>query len=371
MENRDDTFYMKRALYLAKKAEGYTSPNPLVGAVVVKEGEIIGEGYHKKAGGPHAEVFALEKAGKKAKNATLFVNLEPCCHIGKTSACSLKIINSKISTVVTAMKDPNPKVAGKGIEQLKKAGIEVKTGVMEKEAKKLNEIFIKNMTEHTPYIYLKSAQTMDGFLATGKGNSKWITNKKARKYGHKLRNKVDGILVGINTILNDNPRLTTRLKNKKGIDPVRILLDSKLKIPLDFKIINQESKSKTIIFTTENYDKHSYKKLIKKENVEIIVTKKNNDKINLSEVIDILYEKDIYSILIEGGGKVNHSFLHERLIDKIYSFIAPKLLGGNDGISIFSGKGIEKMDASYQLKNIEFKKLQDNLLIIGNVKYRG
>jgi diaminohydroxyphosphoribosylaminopyrimidine deaminase/5-amino-6-(5-phosphoribosylamino)uracil reductase len=359
MESKDDQYYMKKTLQLAKKGEGYTSPNPMVGALVVKNGEIIGKGYHKKAGEPHAEVYALDQAGNDAEGATLYVNLEPCCHFGKTPACSLKVIKSGIKRLVVAMEDPNPLVAGEGIRQLEQAGIETKVGVLEKEAEILNEVFIKYITENIPFIYLKSGQTIDGFLATSTGDSRWVTNKKARLYGHKLRHKVDAILVGVNTVLNDNPRLTTRLVDKRGIDPIRVVLDSKLKTPIDADIINQESESKTIIATTPKYNKDKYNKLQIKDNLEIIIVEQDKKgRINL----------EISSILVEGGGTVNYSFLHKDLADKLYVFIAPKILGGNDGIYAYNGNGVKKMNNAFQLKDIQFEMIGDNILIIGDIE---
>ena len=369
MNKNNDEYYMKKTLKLAAQGEGYTSPNPLVGAIVVKDGEIVGEGYHKKAGEPHAEVHALNQAGEKAKGATLYVNLEPCCHLGKTPACSLKIINSKISRLVVAMEDPNPVVAGKGIKDLEEAGIEIKTGVLEQEAKELNEIFIKYMSEQEPFIYLKTGQTLDGYLATRTGDSRWVTNEEARKYGHQLRHKVDGILVGVGTVISDNPRLTTRLEEKEGKDPIRIVLDSKLRTPLEANIINEESESPTFIITTEEYDREKYTKLNKKNNLNIIVLPKDeNGRIELHHLLKELYQEEITSILIEGGGKVNHSFLKSGLIDKVYCFIAPKLLGGNDGISSFNGPGVEKMNNAYELENIEYEMLDGNLLCKGEIR---
>jgi|SRR6056297_401857 len=368
MVKNDDTYYMKKALQLAKKGEGKVSPNPLVGAVVVKNNEIVGRGYHKKAGTPHAEVHALEQAGEMSAGATLYVNLEPCCHIGKTPACSLKIINSNIKRLVVAMEDPNPLVAGKGFKQLKESGIEVKSGVLKKEAKKLNEIFIKNMKEKSPFIYLKTAQTLDGYLATSTGDARWVTNKKAREYGHKLRHKVDGILVGIGTVLSDNPRLTTRIEGKEGIDPIRIVLDSNLRTPLDANIINQQSDSKTMIFTSQDHDKNKLKEFKKKDNVQVIIlSKDNNGRLDLHAMVKILFDMEVMSILIEGGGTINHSFLKQELVDKVYTFIAPKILGGDDGIPAFKGSGIKKMKDIYKLKNIEYEHLNDNLLIKGEI----
>jgi len=368
MVKKDDTYYMNKALELAKKGKGRVSPNPLVGAVVVNDNEIVGKGYHKKAGTPHAEVHAIEDAGDQAEGATLYVNLEPCCHIGKTPACSIKIINSNIKRLVVAMEDPNPLVAGKGFKQLKEAGIEVKLGVLEERAKKLNEIFIKNMREKSPFIYLKTAQTLDGFLATSTGDSRWVTNEKARAYGHRLRHKVDGILVGIGTVLSDNPRLTTRLEAEEGIDPIRIVLDSKLRTPLDANIINEKSNSKTMIFTGQDYDKNKFAEFKERENVQVIILSYDQDnKLDLEEMLHILYDMEVMSILIEGGGTVNHSFINKKLIDKIYTFIAPKILGGNDGIPAFKGKGSKKIKDSFKLKNIEYEKLADNFLIKGDL----
>lgn len=368
MVKKDDTYYMKKALELAKKGEGRVSPNPLVGAVVVKDNEIVGKGYHKKAGTPHAEVHALEEAKDKADGATLYVNLEPCCHIGKTPACSLKIINSNIKRVVVAMEDPNPLVAGKGFKQLEEAGVEIKTGVLEEPAKKLNEIFIKNMQEKTPFIYLKTAQTLDGFLATSTGDSRWVTNEKARAYGHRLRHKVDGILVGIRTVLSDNPRLTTRLEAKEGIDPIRIVLDSKLRTPLDANIINKKANSKTMIFTSKDYDKDKFAEFEKMDNVQVIILSYDqNNRLDLEEMLQILFDMEVMSILIEGGGTINHSFINKDLVDRVYSFIAPKILGGNDGIPAFKGEGVKKIKDSFKLKNIEYEKLADNFLIKGKL----
>lgn len=369
MNHKKDEYYMEKALKLAAQGEGYTSPNPLVGAVVVKDDEIVGKGYHKKAGEPHAEVHALNQAGEKAAGATLYVNLEPCCHLGKTPACSLKIINSEISRLVVAMEDPNPIVAGKGIKDLEEAGIEIKTGVLEQKAKELNEIFIKYMTEEEPFVYLKTGQTLDGYLATRTGDSRWVTNEEARKYGHQLRHKVDAILVGVGTVISDNPRLTTRLDDKAGKDPIRIVLDSKLRTPIDANIINEDSESPTLLITTKDYDRNKYKKLNELNNLNILVLAKDeNGRIELKQLLKELYQKEITSVLVEGGGKVNHSFLKMGLIDKLYCFIAPKILGGNDGIASFNGPGVKKMNNAYELENIDYEFLDGNILCKGEIR---
>lgn len=363
-----DVMYMKKVLQLAKRGEGYTGSNPLVGALIVKGNEIVGEGYHQRFGGAHAEVNALKDAGDRAQDATLYVNLEPCNHYGKTPPCTSAIIKAGISRVVIAMEDPNPRVAGKGIEVLKEANIKVKKGIMKDEAKKLNEVFKKYITTDLPFVYLKAAQTIDGFLATKDGDSKWITNKQAREYGHRLRHRVDAILVGIGTILKDDPRLTTRLAEKKGKDSLRIVLDSNLKIPLEAKIINQESSVGTLIVTSKSVDSHKKELLKGKENVEVLELVPNEEgRIPLDKLLYYLHNKNIASLLVEGGGRVNYSFLSAGLVDKIYTFIAPKIMGGSDGIATFSGPGPGRMEFVRELKSVKLKKLNDNILIIGDL----
>jgi len=367
---RTDEYYMRKALELAKRGEGYTSPNPMVGALIVKNGEIISSGYHKYFGGPHAEINALKDAGRQVEGATIYVNLEPCSHYGKTPPCSLALIKAGIKKAVIAMEDPNPLVAGRGIKQLKKAGIEIKSGVLEKEARDLNEVFIKYISSDYPFIYLKMAQTLDGFLASKNGDSKWISNKKARLYTHKLRHKVDAILVGINTLINDNPRLTTRLTDGTGKDSLRIVLDTKLKIPLHARIINQQSSADTLIVTAKDINKEKKERLINKQGVEILsLDLEENNEIPLKVLLKILHERNISSILVEGGGKINYSFLNNNLIDKLYAFIAPKILGGRDGISVFNGIGPESIKKAIYLQEVEYKILDDNIVLIA--KYQG
>jgi diaminohydroxyphosphoribosylaminopyrimidine deaminase/5-amino-6-(5-phosphoribosylamino)uracil reductase len=372
----NDQKYMARAINMAKLGEGSASPNPMVGAVVVNAGEIVGEGYHRQYGGPHAEVFALDQAGEKAKGAVLFVTLEPCSHYGKTPPCAEKIIKSGIKRVVVAMVDPNPKVAGRGIEMLREAGVKVKLGLFEEEAKKINEVFIKYIQSDYPFIFLKKAQTLDGYIATKSGDSKWITNAKARIEGHKLRHKVDALMVGIGTVLADNPSLTARLEKKEGIDPLRIILDPELEIPLTAKIINQNSKADTLIITSNNFSparaaaaQKKKEKLLKKEKVQIMSFETNAEKyFYLRELLKSLHNQGISSILVEGGAKLSHTFLNQNLVDKFYYFIAPKIYGGSDGIASFCGRGPELMSDSIDLKIIEQKNLGDNLLLIAERK---
>jgi len=361
-----DEFYMKKTIELARKGEGFTGANPLVGALVVKDKKIVGQGYHKFFGGPHAEVYALDQAGKKAKGADLYVNLEPCCHQGKTGPCSLKVVNSGIKRLIVGMVDPNIRVAGKGLQHIEKHGIEVKTGVLESDCRKLNEVFIKYISTDYPFVFLKTAQTIDGFLAASSGDSKWITNRQSRLYGHSLRNKADAILVGIGTVLNDNPSLTTRLEQKKGSDAIRIILDTSLRIPDDAKVINQKSSAKTIIVTGRDTDRSRVEKLEKKDNLEILPVKLNKDGlIPLENLLKKLHEIGIASVLVEGGSRVNYSFLKDNLIDKIFIFTAPRIYGGENGFKIFGGPGPDLMADTRNLKNVEFEKLGDNFLIKG------
>ena len=371
-----DQKYMRRALNLASLGEGTTSPNPLVGAVVVKDGEIVGEGYHQEYGGSHAEVFALDRAGKKAEGAEIYVSLEPCSHYGKTPPCAQKIIDSGIKRAVIAMVDPNPEVAGQGIKMLKEAGIKVEVGLLAEKAKALNEVFLKYIQSDYPFVYLKKAQTLDGYIASKTGDSKWITNYEARLEGHKLRHKVDAIMVGIGTVLADNPSLTARLEEKKGIDPLRVILDPFLEIPTSAKIINQKSEAKTLIITSNNFPParattslKKKEKLRKKDNLEILTfSRSQNNYFELKEILKTLHQRNISSVLVEGGAKLSHTFLKKNLVDKFYYFIAPKIYGGSDGIASFEGEGVEKMSEAVDLKIIKQKKLGDNILLIGERK---
>lgn len=372
----DDQKYMARALNLARLSEGSTSPNPMVGAVVVKNGEIIGEGYHKQYGGPHAEVFALKEAGEEAPGSDIYVTLEPCSHYGKTPPCAQKVINSGIKRAVIAMVDPNPEVAGRGIEMLREAGIDVEVGLFKTEAQTLNESFLKYIKSDYPFVYLKKAQTLDGYIASKSGDSKWITNSEARMEGHKLRHRADAIMVGIGTVLADNPSLTARLEEREGSDPLRIILDPLLKIPLTAKIINQKSEADTLIISANKFPParaanvlKKKKKLLKKEKVQIMSFETGADNyFDLREILKSLHNREISSILVEGGAKLSHTFLKEDLVDKFYYFIAPKIYGGSDGIASFCGSGPEMMKDSVDLNIIEQKNLGDNLLLIAERK---
>lgn len=338
----DDQYYMKLALDLAASAKGKTNPNPVVGAVIVKDGVIAGTGIHRKAGEPHAEVHAFKMAGEYAEGATLYVTLEPCSHYGKTPPCANLVKESGVRRVVVATQDPNPEVAGRGITIIKDAGIEVEVGVLEKEAQRLNERFIHNMLTDRPFVISKYAMTLDGKLATHTGHSKWITGEESRHSVHLLRDEVDAILVGIGTVLADDPSLTTRLPEGGGKNPIRIILDSELRVPLDAKVV-QVSDAKTLIVTQENAPADKMD-LLREKGIEFIFVPKNETGLNLKALMEELYKKGVTDVLLEGGSEVNASFLREGLIDKYLIYIAPKLLGGRNSLTPFTGMNVDTMD---------------------------
>ena len=356
--------YMRKALELAKLAEGRTSPNPLVGAVVVKDGQIIGRGYHHQAGGPHAEVFALEEAGEEACGAELYVTLEPCSHYGRTPPCTKKIIESQIKKVHIAMVDPNPLVAGKGIEQLKEAGIEVEVGILEEEARRLNEVFLKYIVTKRPFVILKSAMTLDGKIATKAGESRWITNEASRAYVHELRDKVDGIMVGIGTVLADDPELTTRLGYREGKNPLRIIVDTKARIPLSAAVCEVNDSKRTLLVVGESADPNKIAKL-KKLGVEICAAKEKNGQIDLPALLDTLGEREITSILLEGGSTLNGMMLEERLVDKVYFFYALKIFGGWDAPSAIGGAGIGRIADAPVITDYTIQQIENDILMTG------
>lgn len=353
----NEMFYIKEALKFAKKGMGWTNPNPMVGAVIVKNGKIIGKGYHRKVGLPHAEIEAINNAKTNVKGATLYVNLEPCIHYGRTPPCVGVIIKSGIKRVVCSILDPNPRVHGKGIELLKNAGIEVSVGILEKEARELNEAFFTFHKKERPFIAIKFAASLDGKIATKTGDSKWITNEQARKFARNLRSQYQAILVGINTILRDDSHLGVRLKGKK--DPLRIILDSRLRILLGSQVLRDNN---VLIVTTKMADKEKLETLHKK-GVEVISV--DSEKISLSNLLSELRQREIISLLIEGGGKTLGSFVDAKLVDKVYAFYAPIIIGGKEAIDSISGEGVKNIAEAIYLKSMSFKRFADNLLIIG------
>lgn len=362
-----DEYYMKRALELSLKGIGKTNPNPLVGAVLVKNGVIIGEGCHEYYGGPHAEVNAINSATEDVEGATIYVTLEPCSHFGKTPPCADLLVRRKIKKAVVAMIDPNPKVAGKGIELLRQNGIETVIGVLEDEAKEINEIFIKYIQEKTPFCILKTAMTMDGKIATKTGESMWITNEKSRYYVHELRNKVSGIMVGLNTVINDNPSLTTRLK-EGGTDAIRIIVDSSLRIPLSSNVLNVNSPKKTIIATTEKADKDKLKQLDEYDNVQVVIVPLKNAQVDLVYLFEWLGKNGIDSVLVEGGSTLNFSLLKENLVDKVITFMAPKILGGSESKTPVGGEGFNKLKDAVLLDIGKIEAFDEDIMIEAYVR---
>lgn len=362
-----DELYMKRALDLSLKGIGKTSPNPLVGAVIVKNGKIIGEGYHEYFGGPHAEVNAIKNATEDVEGATIYVTLEPCSHYGKTPPCAELLVRKKLSKVVISMIDPNPKVAGRGVKILRQNGIEVVIGTLEEEARITNEIFLKYIQEKKPFCILKTAMTMDGKISTKTGESQWITNEKSRYYVHELRNKVSGIMVGVNTIIADNPSLTTRLKDG-GTDAVRIIVDSTLRIPLSSKVLKADSPKKTIIATTQKADKEKLEKLNNFENVQVVITPMKESMVDLNYLFDLLGSEGIDSVLVEGGSTLNFSILKEELTDKVITFIAPKILGGVESKTPVGGYGFEKLQDAVELEGIKIRTFDEDIMVEAYVR---
>ncbi len=353
--------YIKKCIELAHQAEGLVAPNPLVGSIVLDENnKFAGEGFHQKYGEAHAEVNALNMAGDKAKNGTLYVSLEPCSHFGKTPPCADLIIKKGIKKLIVGMVDPNPKVSGEGIKKCQKAGIEVITGILESECKKLNEIFIKNIKYQKPFIAIKTACTLDGKIATKTGSSKWITSSKSREKVQSLRNKYDAILTGSGTILADNPSLNCRMAN--GRNPIRIIIDSNLITPTSAKVYTND-KTRVIIATSKNADKSKLQKY--PDHIEFLKCEfSDNNKINLNNLIKELYKKNITSILIEAGGILNGAFIKEKLVDKIYMFSAPKILGDNKAKSWIEGFDIDQINDCLNLKLEETIFLDPDILTI-------
>lgn len=359
-----DEKYMRLAMQLAGNAIGRTSPNPLVGAVIVKDNRVVGCGWHRKAGTPHAEVHALNQAGELAQGADVYVTLEPCAHYGKTPPCAKALVEAKVKNVYGGLLDVNPKVAGKGFKILEDAGIHVEYGFLQDELRKQNEVFFKWIEHKKPFVVLKAAMTLDGKIATATGQSKWITNETSRAYGYKLRDIYDGIMVGINTVIEDNPMLTARVDG--GKNPIRIVVDSSLRIDINANVV-QDKSAKTIIATTDKADKDKILKLQAQDVDVIVVDKDENDKVDIEKLLDILGQQNICSILVEGGATLSGSFVAKKLVDKVYFFIAPKIVGGKEAKTPVAGTGILNLQEALALKDIQIEKLEEDILIIGRV----
>ncbi|MDI6709163.1 MAG: bifunctional diaminohydroxyphosphoribosylaminopyrimidine deaminase/5-amino-6-(5-phosphoribosylamino)uracil reductase RibD [Thermoanaerobacterales bacterium] len=364
-----DTEYMRMALELAARARGRTSPNPMVGAVVVHDGQIVGRGFHARAGLPHAEVEALREAGEAARGATLYVTLEPCCHHGRTGPCTEAVIASGVRRVVAGMRDPNPLVAGHGLARLREAGIEVTEGVLAEEAARLNEVFIKFITTRRPFVVVKAAVSLDGKIATHTGDARWVTSAAARSEGHRLRDTYDAILVGIGTVLADDPSLTTRLPEGGGRDPVRVILDSRARTPVAARVLRQESAAPTVIAVTE-LSPPERRKALEAAGAEVWICG-SDPQVDLDLLLARLAEREITSVLVEGGSSVNASFLEAGLVDKVVWFIAPKIIGGREAPGAVGGRGPARMAEAVELERVQWRPVGEDLCCEGYLKKKG
>ena len=372
---------MRRAIELAKRGGGYVHPNPLVGCVVVKDGEIIAEGYHEKYGEFHAERNALTRCQSETKSASLYVTLEPCCHYGKTPPCTEIIIEKGIKKVFVGILDPNPLVAGKGVKILQDAGIEVEVGLCEDEIRELNKVFLKYITTKRPYVIMKTAMTLDGKIAAFTGDSRWVTNEQSRKLVHELRSEMAAVVVGIGTVLADDPMLNVRLEGNPH-QPIRIVVDSNLRIPIDSQLVKTAMEYRTIIATTKSLadfaDDTDFSGLpqgfssltltdIADSGVEILECQSNNDHVDINDLMNKLGAMGIDSILLGGGGTLNAAFLEAGCVDEVWAFIAPKIIGGEGAKTPVSGKGIDKMSDAIQLQNIDIQNINGDILIKGKI----
>ncbi len=361
-----DPLFMNLALELARKGKGFTSPNPCVGAVVVRDGRVIGQGWHRAAGMPHAEVEALEDAGNDARGATLYVTLEPCNHFGRTPPCTQKILDCGISRVVMGCHDPNPHVAGQGMAFLEKNGVSVSCcKEQEPLAMQLIEDFSWYMLhDHSPFVILKCAATLDGYIATSTGDSQWITSKAARQYGHRLRHEADAIVIGSGTLHSDNPSLTARVANMETRNPMRVVLDTHLTIDEQSKMVSQIVQAPVLVVCGTDVS-GGKRESLENKGVQIMEMDTINGKLNLVQVVKNLGRMGVMNLLIEGGSRVAASALEAGIVNKVCYFLAPKLLGGNDGISVFNGKGPEKIHQIQELTQVSMESIGPDFLVQG------
>jgi len=361
--------YMRMALALAALAKGRTSPNPMVGAVVVKGGRVVGQGWHREAGTPHAEIHALRQAGELAKDADLYVTLEPCSHYGRTPPCCEAVLESGVKRVFAAMRDPNPKVSGSGLARLSKAGVEVElaTGELHEAACRLNEVFLKWIMTKMPFVAVKTAMTLDGKIATTSGQSKWITGEAARKRVHELRDIYDGILVGIQTVVADDPLLTTRLDGGKS--PLRIVADSQARLPFNAKLVTDQT-AQTVVAVTGAASAERVAAL-EQNGVQVMqVASDAKGRVDLADLLRRLGQRNVCSVLVEGGASLNDSLFRAQLVDKVYTFIAPKIFGGKDAPTPIGGIGIAAIEDHVALSELTMEKIGEDFLLTGYVKKR-
>lgn len=357
-----DADFIRLALRLAAKAQGATHPNPMVGAVVVRAGRVVGRGFHHRAGQPHAEVMALAQAGARAKGATLYVTLEPCAHFGRTPPCTEAILKSGIRRVVVAMKDPNPKTKGRGLRRLQVEGIRTAVGVLENEAQALNRVFVTWMTKGRPFVTVKVAQSLDGKIATPGGESRWISGAQARAWVHRLRLQVDAILVGVETVLKDDPRLTVRpsLQNP----PLKVVLDSHLKTPPSARLFS--SKTPVLIAATKGAS-HQRENHLRQKGAQVVRFSPRQDRVPFKALLRDLAERGISHLLIEGGGQVIASAFEAQAVDRFYCIVAPKIIGGKEAPTPVEGAGIASLRRALPIRNVTVSRLGPDLLVRGDV----
>ncbi len=363
--NESHERFMQQALTLARLGEGRTRPNPPVGALVVRDGVVAGEGFHPRAGEPHAEIFALRQAGPAARGADLYVTLEPCCHQGRTGPCTDAVLAAGIRRLFVGTLDPNPQVAGRGIDVLRAAGVEVHVGLLEPACRRLIDPFAKHVTTGFPWVLLKAAATLDGRTATSRGDSKWISGPESRLLVHRLRDRLDAVMVGIGTVLRDDPLLTTRLP-EEGRDPLRIVVDTHLRLPQNAALLRSGSPAATIIATGPSVSDERAKRL-EQMGVRILRCAAPEGRVDLLELMRRLGAEGIQSILLEGGATLNGAALRTGIVDRIALFLAPILLGGGDGPGIFSGPGPLCLAEALRLKGLEVSRSGDDILIEGEV----
>jgi len=363
-DTETDEFWMGRALDLAARGRGRTSPNPMVGAVIVKNGQLVGEGFHAYAGSDHAEVVAHREAGSAASGGTLYVSLEPCCHHGRTPPCVDEIVHAGIRRVVAASEDPNPAVSGRGIAALREAGLTVEVGLLGGEAARLNEAFFKYVRTGLPLVTLKVAASLDGKIATRTGESRWITGESARRLVHQLRNEADAVLVGIGTVLRDDPLLTTRLGIADQRDPIRVIVDNLARLPLRAKVVNRASTAPTILAVSQMAPQ-SKLEAIQREGVQVIIVENSPRRVSLERLMEALGKRGVLSVIIEGGAEINASALREGVVDKVLVFLAPILIGGKSTPTAVGGDGIESLGQALRLHDVRIDRFDGDILVEG------
>lgn len=361
----NDHRYMKRALDLAALGHGMVSPNPVVGAVFVRDGKVIGEGFHKKLGGPHAEIEALA-AAKDVKGATLYVTLEPCSHKGRTPPCTQALVSSGVARVIIPHLDPNPQVAGRGVKALRKAGIQVDIGLMDQEACRVNAPFLTFHKLHRPFMILKWAMTIDGRIAAMTGESRWISNSQSREYVHEIRSNVDAVMVGIGTILQDNPMLNVRMKNYEKRQPRRIIVDGNLRIPVRANVLTATAPEDSIIATSDFAPPHKVQRL-RDAGHHVVVMRGRRGLLDMKQLIENLKDFEIQSVLCEGGSTMHGSIVKSGMVDRVISFVAPKIIGGDEGKSPIMGWGLPNMTEALQLEDVDIRQFGTDVCIDGFV----